>query len=102
MTKYERLYTADEVDGMIARAKAAAQPEQEPVAYEYGDEVYWHTNPALNDYIRANGKALVYATPPAAQREWVGLTNEERDHIWNNSSGDVLIATEAKLKEKNT
>jgi hypothetical protein len=24
MTKYERLYTADEVDGMIARAKAAA------------------------------------------------------------------------------
>jgi len=34
MTKYERLYTADEVDGMIARAKAAAaQPEQEPVAW---------------------------------------------------------------------
>ena len=39
--KYERLYTVDEVDGMIARAKdkAAAQrteQEQEPVA-----EVVW-------------------------------------------------------------
>ena len=28
MTKYERLYTADEVDGMIARAKAAAPAAQ--------------------------------------------------------------------------
>jgi hypothetical protein len=53
---------------------------QEPVAYEYGDELYWHTNPALNDYIRDNGKALVYATTPAAaQRTWVGLTDEEED-----------------------
>jgi hypothetical protein len=59
------------VDKAITAIKQAlaAQPApvQEPVAYEYGEEVYWHTNPALNDYIRANGKALVYATPLAAQ-----------------------------------
>jgi hypothetical protein len=47
-------------------------------------------------------QAIARVTPHAAQREWVGLTNEERDYIWNKSSGDVLIATEAKLKEKNT
>ena len=34
MTKYERLYTADEVDGMIARAKAAAaQPAPSLLAF---------------------------------------------------------------------
>jgi hypothetical protein len=92
-----------------------AQPEQEPVqpvAYEYGDEVYWHTNPALNDYIRANGKALVYATPPAPQRLWVGLTDEDK-HLIELSAGitedddgyivsQVFKLTECKLKEKNT
>jgi hypothetical protein len=45
-----------------------------------------------------------YTTPPAAQRQWVGLTNEEREAIISNSMTPacVLIATEAKLKEKNT
>jgi len=49
------------------------------------------------------------------QREWVGLTDEERNHIWDvigNSDAhgdvdgwsgrDVMAAIEAKLKEKNT
>jgi hypothetical protein len=55
----------------------------------------------------------LYTTPP--QRTWVGLTPEERDHIWNTvgnsdahgdvdgrSGEDVMDAIEAKLKEKNT
>jgi hypothetical protein len=82
---------------------------QERVAYEYGDELYWHTNPALNDYIRANGKALVYATPPAAQRTWVELTDAEIDaeansiltsdpvQWWRRLARAIL----AKSKEKN-
>jgi hypothetical protein len=44
------------------------------------------------------------ATPPAAQRQWVGLTDEERDDVL-----DIYItaegrarAIEAKLKELNT
>jgi hypothetical protein len=40
---------------------------------------------------------------PAAQRQWVGLTDEDREHIVNNSMTPacVAIATETKLKEKN-
>jgi hypothetical protein len=44
-------------------------------------------------------------TPPAAQRQWVGLTDEERVDLWKATETDnrmVLIdAIEAKLKEKN-
>jgi hypothetical protein len=44
----------------------------------------------------------------AAQREWVGLTDDEVDYIWGISPGDYEDkfafprAIEAKLKEKNT
>ena len=45
----------------------------------------------------------LYTTPPAAQRQWVGLTNEQREVIISSSMTPacVLIATETKLKEKN-
>ena len=48
---------------------------------------------------------LVLATPPAAQRQWVGLTDAE---LMQTMSGDwtsqfyFARAIEAKLKEKNT
>ena len=40
----------------------------------------------------------------AAQREWQGLTDEERTFIaWESNNGPECVAmTEAKLKEKNT
>jgi hypothetical protein len=45
------------------------------------------------------------ATPPAAKRQWVGLTDEERVDLWKATETDnrmVLIdAIEAKLKERN-
>ena len=62
------------LEAIAAIKQALAAPVQEPVAYEYWEEVYWHTNPALNDYIRANGKELVYSTPPAAQPAPVVIT----------------------------
>jgi len=101
-----------------------AQPAptvQKPVAYEYGDDVFWHDSPDINDYIRANGKALVYATPPAswmemvtanlvregvskhkarelaehfcglAQRQWVGLTTEEMATCIDEPSWDLIL-----------
>jgi hypothetical protein len=40
-------------------------------------------------------------TPPAAQRQWVGLTDEEIDE-WTPEIHSVIQAIEAKLKEKNT
>ena len=37
-----------------------------------------------------------------ADRQWVGLTNEERDELWFSLGyTDLTIAIEAKLKEKN-
>jgi len=57
MTKYERLYTADEVDGMIARAtaKAAQQPLMEPEG-------------KCKECLTYNGHqdGCSHATPPAA------------------------------------
>ena len=40
-----------------------------------------------------------------SKREWVGLTDEETDHLFNmyeRSSFGLVHAVEAKLKEKNT
>ena len=114
----ERTYTADEVDAMIARAVARErleQPNQEPLGYI--------ASMAAND-LRASiyrdvavsvyGEDLedtvaIYTTPPAAQRQWVGLTDEEIKETANDfEEGYVFFyrsfaqAIEAKLKEKNT
>ena len=46
----------------------------------------------------------LYTTPPAAQRQWVGLTEEERNQIWSSYRVSFVSINyiEAKLKEKNT
>ncbi len=41
-------------------------------------------------------------TPPAAQRQWVGLTDEEVERMGLSNYTKVVRETEAKLKEKNT
>lgn len=88
------------------------QPDQEPVAWG-GDCVLGHCgSPAGcedSNCCRAN-----YTTPP--QREWVGLTEEERDHFeglhlyaarnqveaWIEGVPAFIDAIEAKLREKNS
>ena len=66
---------------------AQPAPVQEPVAKHYMD-----------------GGHLVY---PTAQRQWVGLTDEEMDNfvkaVWGRgvTAADFIRAIEAKLKEKN-
>jgi hypothetical protein len=44
--------------------------------------------------------------PPSAQRQWVGLTDEEKRQIFEREDYqgwlDYINAIEAKLKEKNT
>jgi hypothetical protein len=63
------------------------------------------------DYPDEGGvKIADVATPPAAQRQWVGLTDDERGKVyadWRWSDGGtsnlaLCEAIEAKLKEKNT
>jgi hypothetical protein len=47
----------------------------------------------------------VYTTPPAAQRPWVGLTDEEFRYFastFDYGTGGLIRAIEAKLREKNT
>jgi hypothetical protein len=40
-------------------------------------------------------------TPPAAQRQWVGLTEQEAAECWSTIAVRTWQAIEAKLKEKN-
>jgi len=45
----------------------------------------------------------VCTVPPAAQRQWVGLTDEEMQALWDRYAHmEMMRAIEAKLKEKNT
>ena len=84
----------------------AKQEQGEPVAiyqYQMGDGSWIDQEKHNYDYNKLHAPnatvRVVYTTPQ--QRTWVGLTDDERNHIWNKSNGDVLIAIEAKLKEKN-
>lgn len=47
---------------MIEQAILAKLAEQEPIAYEYDDEVYGNASGAINDYIKQHGQPL-YAYP---------------------------------------
>ena len=74
---------------------ALAQPEQKFVAWEqfYPD--------IGKPQIAFNSEGVWYVAP---QRTWIGLTDEDRYEFAAAQYGweDLLIAAEAKLKEKNT
>ena len=95
----------------------AKREQQEPVAYSYTSRITGakgfshHPMPRFIDADSWNIKPL-YTHPQS--KPWVGLTDEEREHIWNivgnsDAHGDVdglsgryvMDAIEAKLKEKN-
>jgi hypothetical protein len=102
-----------------ARPVPPAQPEQEPVAWAVqGCSKMWRDEfaeiDAKAEAKRIGGTCVAYAlytTPPAAQRPWVGLTEEEMsdtvagmevdfgDLLWKVVCLTKLI--EAKLKERN-
>jgi hypothetical protein len=111
----------DDAQGYIADHEAAlkiayeawikngkqAQPEQEPVAYYHPHKGFYWAKPT---HISA---PTVVDVPPvplyvkwiAAQRPWVGLTDDEIDIVYQGAGKhDLLNARdiEAKLKERNT
>jgi hypothetical protein len=93
--------------------------KQEPYGWVFDRDVYDPTNsgPDFSYAAPKDGEDKedwipLYTTPLTAQREWVGLTREERVQIaltvnqYKLSQVDyskaVYMAWEAKLKEKNT
>ena len=108
-------------DLYITPPSAQPAPVQEPFGY-----VSQHTTPGPFEWqfsktfagvYRDTAKSItpVYTTPPAAQRQWVGLTDKEIRNWWSSENGledcdickiddfvMVVKAIEAKLKEKNT
>ena len=108
---------------ITAIKEALAQQEQKPVAWVSTTELLvmrgnalggakdWRINVGL---VKQDGDVGLYTIPP--QRTWVGLTEDERDHLeglhlyavrgqveaWIEGVDDFAKAIEAKLKEKNT
>jgi hypothetical protein len=83
------------------------QPELEPVAYRYWNEhnkCYFFC-----EHQESDGSVYepIFSTPPQ-RKEWQGLTDEEKKVICQEAANedwtdlDVINATEAKLKDKNT
>jgi hypothetical protein len=101
------------VEAITALRTAIAEAEkQEPFGYfQYAP----HFDAWVQNRDEDKGVAF-YTTPPAAQRQWVGLTDEEIDDIWNrycdemgeasiNDAYDIARAIEAAhgiTGEKNT
>jgi len=89
-----------------ARLKAQPAPVQEPVACVIDGDLYFHHEIDWEDLAyQGHGVELLYTAPPAAQRQWVGLTDEDIikcTPTWGGTVEDVARAIEAKLKEKNT
>jgi hypothetical protein len=122
-------------EAITAIKQALAAPVQEPVAMrmpKVGDKVVCIEDESLGTvvYLTAGGSPEIkfddgshgtymlrefaelfgYTTPPAAQRQWVGLTDDEISAIgskifpstWNTNHVEFARAIEAKLKERNT
>jgi len=91
-------------EAITALKAALEQPEQEPVAWmvytQDGQSVYVTDNPTD---IQEGQRALpLYTIQPAAQRPWVGLTDEEVLDVFKDRNVIMFAkAIEAKLKERN-
>jgi hypothetical protein len=90
--------------GPLEYAMPVVAPVQEPVACNTGVPPLY---PEMKD---GETISVEYTAPPAAQRQWVGLTDEERQDLWrdvvkwgdpSHDDVDLMKAIEAKLKERN-
>ncbi len=92
----------------FADGKKAAQPEQEPVKLNEPVISAWSLREV---YFDEDGEPLMHRSPPAAQRPWVGLTDEDKKKIatvagcTDDDDGHIVTEifklAEIKLKERN-
>ena len=83
------------------RAAIAEAEKQEPVACVIDGDLYFHHEIDWEDLAyQGHGVELLYTTPPAAQRQWVGLTDAEIAE-WDYEVRDVVMDIEKLLREKN-
>jgi hypothetical protein len=90
------------MEAITAIRQARAAPVQPVGVYRAGQAKGEHFHVQFFRKIDED-EALLWTTPPAAQRQWVGLTDEERMEIYNKplTIAACIGAVEAKLKEKN-
>jgi hypothetical protein len=86
--------------------QALEQPVQEPVVFYRCNgcgHAYEEVHPTSCDCMDAVGfdRVEYYTTPPAVQRTWVDLTDEEINE-WTPEIHSVIRTVLAKSKEKNT
>jgi len=88
-------------------------PLQEPVGVFVEDDDIGHVRLIPHQQLKLKDGDKLYTTPPAANKPWVGLTDEEANAIiktnWGEMKGGPLVlnqryiwSIEAKLKEKNS
>jgi hypothetical protein len=84
------------------------KPQPEPVACVIDGDLYFHHEIDWEDLAyQGHGVELLYTTPPAAQRPWQGLTEDEILEAAQIDGADTWLfatayAIETKLKERNT
>ena len=110
-----------DLERRLTAALTTPQPQQQP-EYKMNDEKllrlaleaiergvrdgYWNKDTV--DVSTAIQKRLLKSTPPASQRQWVGLSDLNIDELENEymksaqTAHQFLRAIEAKLREKNT
>jgi hypothetical protein len=107
----ERLERESEMQRLILLDTLKAAPVQEPMAWL---EILRNNKTATDEVIGAflrghaehlTGETFVLTTPPAAQRQWVGLTDEQKLSLEiQGGKSDVMLAEliEGWLKDKNS
>ena len=88
---------------ITAIKQARSAPVQEPVAWIADTKRGYNTVGYECKKVNALPHGtMLYTTPSAAQRQWVGLTEQEAAECWSTSTVRTWQAIEDKLKEKNT
>ena len=98
-------YPMTEGIAIQALRQALEQPEQEPVAWMYVNRDGECEQIEFGNPFDDSSVTPLYTAPP--KREWVGLTDEEREYLWGITPIEeedrfaFALAVESKLREKN-